>query len=127
MSGIKRYWGLVALAVLVTAWWTLNAGPAALLVLSGLVAVWALFQAPAWCGAVNRGGRTFCRDNSRGILLGCHRREHKWQKFKLLFVSRRWRVFSRGLWASPSAKLATISGVVGTVSAFATPLADQIK
>jgi hypothetical protein len=91
-----------------------------LFVLSGAVVVWSLFAAPAWCGAATRNRGAFCRNNSRGLLLGCHLREHRWQKFKMLFYSQRWAEFSRGTWATSSTKLATVSGVIGTVSAVAT-------
>jgi hypothetical protein len=46
----------------------------------------ALFLAPVWCGAFTRKNE-FCRNNSWGLLLGCHLREHRWQKFKMIFVS----------------------------------------
>ena len=122
---LRRYWGLVALAILVTAWWRGEAGPIPLLIVSALVTFWAAFQAPAWCGAANRASRTepFCRNNSRGLLLGCHLRQHKWQKLQALWYSRRWQDITRGLWVTPSARLATVSGVVGIVSAIAVPLA----
>jgi phage tail sheath protein FI len=40
----------------------------------------------------------------------------------MLFYHRRWMDFTRGLWATPAAKLATVSGVVGIVSAIAAPI-----
>jgi hypothetical protein len=122
---LRRYWGLVVLAILLTTWWRADTGPLVLLILSGLVTFWAAFQAPTWCGAANRPDQSYryCRNNSRGLLMGCHLREHKWQKFKLLWYSRRWREFTRGWWATPSARLATVSGIVGIVSAVASPLA----
>ncbi|MEV4718962.1 hypothetical protein AB0J94_17375 [Micromonospora noduli] len=123
MKILRRYWGLVALALLLTAWWTTQVGPGVLYLLSGAVVLWSLFQAPAWCGA-SRSRDGFCRNNSRGLLLGCHLREHRWQKFKMLFYSSRWTAFSRGTWATPSAKLATVSGLIGSVSAIATGIKD---
>ncbi|MBM7490117.1 hypothetical protein JOD64_001339 [Micromonospora luteifusca] len=124
MKILRRYWGLVALALLLTAWWTTQVGPGVLYLLSGAVVLWSLFQAPAWCGAATRSRGGFCRNNSRGLLLGCHLREHRWQKFKMLFYFSRWAAFSRGTWATPSAKLATVSGLVGSVSAIATGIKD---
>jgi hypothetical protein len=120
----RRRSGLLALLLLLAAWWTGSAGPEVLYLLSTGVVFWSLLQAPAWCGAATRRRETFCRNNSYGLLLGCHLREHRWQKFKLLFYSRRWAEFSKGTWATPSAKLATVSGVVGTVSAIATGIKD---
>jgi hypothetical protein len=119
---LRRYWGLAALAFLVIAWTTAQLGPGVLTLLSVLVLVWAGFQAPAWCGAANRSGGGFCRNNSYGLFLGCYLREHKWQKFKMIFYSRRWREFTQGLWATPGARLATVSGVAGIVSLLAIPL-----
>ena len=74
--------------------------PAAILfVLSGLGLVWALFFAPVWCGAVTRKHGP-CHNNSWGLLMG-HLREHRWQKFKMMFVNRQWQQLNRGLWPSP--------------------------
>ncbi|SIM67937.1 hypothetical protein SAMN04489832_1359 [Micromonospora cremea] len=70
MKILRRYWGLVALALLLTAWWTTQVGPGVLYLLSGAVVLWSLFQAPAWCGAATRSRGGFCRNNSRGLLLG---------------------------------------------------------
>jgi hypothetical protein len=106
-------------------WLATQVGPAVLYLLSAAVISWSLFSAPAWCGGATRNRRApFCRNNPRGLLLGCHLREHRWQKFKMLFYSRRWAEFSRGTWANPSAKLATVSGVIGIVSAVATGFKD---
>jgi len=44
-----------------------------------------LVAAPVWCCAVTRTGE-LCRDNSRGLLLGCHRRQHRWQRLKQTFT-----------------------------------------
>jgi hypothetical protein len=38
-----------------------------------------VFWVPVWCGAANRQDGTFCRGNSHGLMMGCHRRQHKWQ------------------------------------------------
>jgi hypothetical protein len=95
-----------------------------LFALSGLGLVWALFLAPVWCGAVTRKGE-FCRNNSWGLLLGCHLREHRWQKFKMMFVSRRWQQLNRGLWSSPGAVLATVSGLI-TIILFVAAIAQWL-
>jgi hypothetical protein len=118
---LRRWWGLLFLGLLLFAW-TREVGPAALLILSAIVTFWAAFWAPAWCGAVNRSG-AFCRNNSRGVLLGCHLREHRWQKLKMAFYSKRWQALTEGMWRTPPARLATVSGVIGIVSAIAVPLA----
>ncbi|MEU7774951.1 hypothetical protein AB0C44_26855 [Micromonospora taraxaci] len=124
MKVLRRYWGLLALLALIAVWWSGNAGPELLYFLSAGVVIWSLLQAPAWCGAGTRKRGAFCRNNSYGLLLGCHIREHRWQKFKLLFWNRRWAEFSRGTWATPASRLATVTGLVGTVSAIATGIKD---
>jgi hypothetical protein len=110
-KSLARWWGFALVVALLAALPT-RAVPATLLfALSGLGLVWALFLAPVWCGAFTRKNE-FCRNNSWGLLLGCHLREHRWQKFKMIFVTRRWHQLNRGLWSSPAAVLATISGLI---------------
>jgi hypothetical protein len=105
-------WCGFALVVAVLAALPSREVPAAILfVLSGLGLVWVLFFAPVWCGADTR-KRESCRNNSWGLLLGCHLREHRWQKFKMIFVNRRWQQLNRGLWSGPAEVLATVSGVI---------------
>lgn len=40
MKLLRQYWGLIALVLLLTMWWTAKTGPAPLLILSGLVVLW---------------------------------------------------------------------------------------
>lgn len=117
-----QWWGLGVFVLLVTAWWTMKVGPVVIFVLSILVTYWALFRAPLGCGADNRDGVTFCRNNCFGLLLGCSSRQHKWQKFKALFLQRRWQQVTRGLWVNNQARLATVSGVLGTASVVASTI-----
>lgn len=119
MKGIARYWGYVLLVILLTIWWTTKVGPVVLVVLSVIVTGYFLFQAPIWCGAVNRGEKTLCRHNASGLLLGCSLRQHKWQKLKMMFVPPLWRKLNRGLWASPATGLATLGAIVGIISTVA--------
>jgi hypothetical protein len=121
VKGIARYWGYVALAILLTAWWTTKVGPAVLSVLSLLVTFYFLFQAPIWCGAVNRDG-TLCRRNAAGLLLGCSLRQHKWQKLQMTVVPHAWRRLNAGLWSNPTTGLATVATVLGIVSTAAAAL-----
>lgn len=92
------------------------------LVLSVGAVVYFLFQAPLWCGAVTRDG-TLCRNNSSGVLIGCHLREHKFQKLKMAFVPKAWRELNRGLWATPRDGVTTLSGLGSAVSALAAVVA----
>jgi len=114
-NSLARWWGF-ALVVAVLAALPSREVPAAILfVLSGLGLVWVLFFAPVWCGAETRGHKS-CRNNSWGLLLGCHLREHRWQKFKMMFVNRRWQQL-RDLWSSPREVIATVSGLIAIVGA----------
>lgn len=124
MKGLAKYWGYIALVILLTAWWTTEVGPAFLVILSALVTLYFLFQAPVWCGAINRDG-TLCRRNASGLLLGCSLRQHKWQKLKMTVVPHAWRRLNQGLWATPQTSLATIAtclGIVSTVAALIRPV-----
>jgi hypothetical protein len=115
-NSLARWWGF-ALVVAVLAALPSREVPAAILfVLSGLSLVWVLFLAPVWCGAETR-KHVPCRNNSWGLLLGCHLREHRWQKFKMMFVNRRWQQLSKGLWSSPAEVIATVSGLIAIVGA----------
>ena len=116
MKWVRRYWGLVVLALLLLAW-TRDVGPGSLLLLSGLVTFWGAFQAPVICGVPNRVPKgTFCKNNARGLLMGCHFRDHKWQKLRGAFYSRHWQAFTEGMWTTPRAWLATVSSLIGIVT-----------
>lgn len=117
-SRLWQYWGYGVLAVLLLSLGSNAFGPGIYGVLVGLLIFFVLFQAPTYCGAINRQRGTdieFCRNNSTGLLLGCHLRQHKWSKFGQQWWSLGWRQKSKGLWTDASAKLATASAVVGTV------------
>jgi len=124
MGWLRRYWGIPALIIAVGCWVGLVAGKFAasvagvILVLSVAAVAYFLFQAPLWCGAVTRDG-TLCRNNSSGLLIGCHLRQHKWQKLKLAFIPKAWSELNRGLWASPRDGVATLGGMGSAVSALA--------
>jgi hypothetical protein len=45
------------------------------------------------------------------------------QDLTMLWYSRRWQEFTHGLWIRPSARLATVSGVIGITSAAASAVA----
>ena len=114
-KGLARQGGLVLVILLLISMSIGGIDPAILIGLSVALILWSLFMAPAWCGAAIRRRGEFCRNNSWGLLLGCHLREHRFQKFKLVFVQHRWSQFTRGLFSSPSAVLATVSAVFGIV------------
>jgi hypothetical protein len=116
MNWLARYWGLLTLFILIIAWWRGGVQPALLIGLSLITAFYFLFRAPAWCGAANRGG-TLCRNNSKGVLMGCSLRHHKWQKLRMTFVPQGWRQLNRGLWAAPREGVTTLAGLASVVSA----------
>lgn len=58
-------WGYVVLVIVAYGWFGLGIGPAAIAILSGVVVLYTLFQAPMWCCAETRGGE-LCRNNLYG-------------------------------------------------------------
>ncbi|MFG3119093.1 hypothetical protein ACGF4C_32625 [Streptomyces sp. NPDC048197] len=120
MKGLGKYWGWAVFAVLIAAWPTSAFGPGVLLTLSALSTVYFFFRIPAWCGASGREGT--CRNNSKGVLMGCHLRQHKWQKFKLVVVRERWRQLARELFPNATSALATVGGVLAVLSGIASVL-----
>jgi len=82
---LTRYWGYLALVIAVFGFFAHSLALAVILVLSLAALGYFLVQAPVWCCAVTRTGE-LCRDNSRGLLLGCHRRQHKWQRLRQTFT-----------------------------------------
>lgn len=118
-SKLWQYWGYGVLALLLLSLGNNAVGPGLYAVLVGLLILFVLFQAPVYCGAINRkrsGGVEFCRNNSTGLILGCYLRQHKWKKLGREWWSYGWREKTKGTWSGASAKLATVSGIVGTVT-----------
>ncbi|WP_078951935.1 hypothetical protein [Streptomyces sp. NRRL F-5755] len=116
LGGLGRWWGVLAGALLVAAWGNSAAGPAVVITLSALVVLWSFFQAPVSCGAPVRGRVGGCRNNASGLLLGCHIRQHRWQKLKMLIVRRQVRAFCAGLFSDGKATVVTLAGVGSFVS-----------
>jgi len=108
---LAAYWGYLLLAVVIAAVVEKFGRPFLLLILSAVAFGYFLFQAPLWCGAEIRHDPegTGCRDNASGLLLGCHRRQHKWQRLKALF---RLHQLGHFLISTPAQKLATASGLI---------------
>jgi len=96
-----------------------------IVVLSLAVFVYAGFQAPALCGAVNRDG-TYCRENASGLLMGCHRRHHRLQKLKMIVLRRRAGDASRALFPSTKEKFEGFIAVGGLLSAVAAVIVPVI-
>lgn len=115
MKWLRRYWGYLALALAIVGLVTHTIGYAIIGIFSLGALAYFLIQAPAWCGAMTRRNQ-MCRNNSSGVLLGCHLREHKWQKIKMAFVPKAWSQLNRGLWAGPKEILATVGSLTSVVS-----------
>jgi hypothetical protein len=82
---VTRNWAYLALAVAITGFFLHSLGYAVILILALASLGYFLVAAPVWCCAVTRKGE-LSRDNSRGLLLGCHRRQHRWQRLKQTFT-----------------------------------------
>jgi hypothetical protein len=120
---LQRYWGYLALALAILGWVTHAVGYVVILIVSLVALVYFLVQAPLTCGAETRDGK-HCRHNSNGLLLGRYIRQHKWQRVRDVFVSRRWRDVFHDLIGSPKDRLGTISALIAVVSLFVSaPLA----
>ncbi|WP_143013099.1 hypothetical protein [Actinopolyspora mzabensis] len=119
---MRKYWGYAVALVLLYGWFSATLGAGVLVLLSAATFFYALFQAPVWCCAETR-GKNFCHNNASGILMGCHLREHRWQKFKMLARKSSWgRLFRRlcsgfhGVATSFSALGAMISAVAAVIT-----------
>jgi hypothetical protein len=126
MGRLLHYWGYLALAAVIIGWQTHTMTPLVILVLSAAALGYFLLQTPVWCGAIIRGGR-LCRNNSHGILLGCHLREHKWQKIKMVFAVKGWKIINKGLWTSPKEILATLGGLIAVGTFLVSVVAELVK
>ncbi|MER7173013.1 hypothetical protein [Streptomyces mesophilus] len=118
-GGLGQWWGVLAGALLIAAWINASAGPAVVLTLSAAVLLWSSFQAPVSCGAPVRGHADGCRNNASGVLMGCHYRQHRWQKLKMLLVRRQLRAFCSGLFSDGKATVITLAGVGSFISGLA--------
>jgi len=115
MSGLSKYWGYLLLLILITAWWTTQIGPKVLSIVAVVVVGYFLLHAPVWCCAVNRDG-TLCRRNAKGLLVGCSLRQHKWQKLKLMILTRNWPSIRQSLFSNAGATLGTVGLILTIVS-----------
>jgi hypothetical protein len=115
-GGLGKWWGVLTGALLIAAWINHVVGPLVVIGLSAATAAWCLFKAPVTCGAPVRGRPDGCRNNASGLLLGCHIRQHRWQKLKMLFVRRQLREFCTGLFSDGKATIVTFAGIGSLLS-----------
>lgn len=81
LGGLRSYWGYVSSA-LSPAVWILDGNSWALaLGLAGVSILYFAFQVPTYCGAATRDGAG-CRNDARGLLLGCHIHQHRWARLR---------------------------------------------
>ena len=125
MKVFRAYWGYLAIAALIVSWGK-GAAPLLILALSLAVFVYAGFQAPAWCGAVNRNGTTFCRENASGLLMGCYRRHHRWQKLKMIVLRQHAGNLTNTLFPTAKEKFEGFIAVGGLLSALAAVIVPVI-
>ncbi|MEN3582847.1 hypothetical protein AAH978_01580 [Streptomyces sp. ZYX-F-203] len=121
---VRLYWGYIVAAALVVAWSRQWALPG-IVALSVGVSAYAAFQVPVWCGAVNRDGRTYCRNNAYGVLMGCSKRQHRWQKIRMIVL--RSKVGNAGRAIFPTAKekfngVLAVGGLMSAVAAVVVPV-----
>ncbi|WP_145926781.1 hypothetical protein [Amycolatopsis orientalis] len=113
---VASLWGYLLLAAVVCFWFTPSIGPGAIAILSGFVVLYCLFQAPMWCCAETRND-TPCRNNAHGILLGCHLRQHKWQKLAMAVKQQYWSKLTKRVFSSVGGQAATFSAFAAMLSA----------
>ena len=82
---LTRYWGYLALIVTISGYFGHRLALTVIFALSLAAFGYFLVQAPVWCCAITRKGE-MCRENSHGLLLGCWRRQHKWQRVRQTFT-----------------------------------------
>ncbi|WP_406636251.1 hypothetical protein [Amycolatopsis sp. WGS_07] len=132
MAGRKRkkktgsLWSFLAFIAVIALWAIPAIGPGVIAVLSAFVVLYGLFQAPTWCCAPTRKNE-FCRNNANGILLGCHLRQHKWQKLKMAFKEQAPAKALRRMLSNVNGVAASLSAVAGTVSASAATVTLLVK
>jgi hypothetical protein len=113
---LRRGYGYVLVLVLAYAWLGASMGAGVIALLSGMLMIYSLFVAPVWCCAENRDGG-YCRDNAYGVLMGCYRRQHKWQKLHMAVRYQYWGRLCRRVLSGVGGQAASLSAVAGTVSA----------
>ncbi|MGB8943529.1 MAG: hypothetical protein WCD21_25360 [Streptomyces sp.] len=77
VRGLGSYWGYVASVLAAIEWITGQGSWTLALTLTTVSVLYFAFQVPTYCAASTRSGEV-CRNSSRGLLLGCHIRQHRW-------------------------------------------------
>lgn len=111
-----KYWGYILVIGLYIGWFHLKLDPVILAVISPLVIIYCLFQAPVPCCAITRKDQ-YCRNDAKGLLRGCHLEAHKWQNLRLLIRKQAWMQVGKRMVRSVSGNAAALSALAGMVSA----------
>lgn len=125
---LRRSYGYLFLPVIAYAWFGTNKiGAGVIAILSAALVVYSLFQAPVWCGAETRNNE-LCRNNAYGILMGCHLRQHRWQKLNMVIRFHSWwRLLGRVMsgFGGQAAAIGALTGTISTLVALASFLAGR--
>lgn len=116
---VKQELGALGYPVLVLAfvlWFVPAVDRGIIAILSVAAAFLCLFFAPTWCGADTTNGGA-CRNNSYGVLTGCHIRQHKHQKSALTRTGSYWQALALGSFGGIRGQAAVFSSAAGGVSA----------
>ncbi|MGW4395843.1 hypothetical protein ACWEHA_11175 [Amycolatopsis nivea] len=123
---LGSFWSFLAFVAVIALWAIPSIGPGVIAALSAFVVLYCLFQAPTWCCANTRKNE-FCRNNANGILLGCHIRQHKWQKLTMAVKEQAPAKALRRMLSNMSGVAASLSAVAGTISASAATVTLLVK
>jgi hypothetical protein len=124
---METAWAITgALAAVIIGWLTHTMTFLVILIISVAALGYFPLQTPVRCGAITRGDELY-RNNSHGLLLGCHLRQHKWQKIRMVFAVKGLKIINRGLWTSPKEILATLGGVISIGTFLASAVGELIK
>ncbi|MFC9085729.1 hypothetical protein [Nocardiopsis dassonvillei] len=114
-----RYWGVAVILFALFGWFLPEVGPMWIAVASAVSVLYVFFQMPLPCGAWNRGEKTRCRNNSPGLLPGCHIEQHRWQTAKLMVRTGGWGELRAKVFASWKRALPAVVSAATIVSGIA--------
>lgn len=118
-DALARTWGHFLIPVLAWLWIAQEPSYGPIALLSVLSALFFLFQARVPCGGLNRDGSTLCRNNARGLLLGCNQVvAHRWYNAKMLIRRSTWGRFVSNAFRKFSGAAAALSAMATVGSAF---------
>lgn len=123
---IVQSWGYIIIAFLIAGSLYTSLGATTIAIGSSLAFVYCLFQAPMWCCAENRNG-TLCRENSNGLLLGCWRRQHKWQKLRMAMSRQSWAKLVRRTFSGIGGQAAALSAIGTLISAVVATITLMVR